>query len=337
MKLNQNKINKLANNQSKSQSELIISIEQLKEAFRKAEEKSIAQDKVILALKILLEQKESNIRALQNISFSKFYKDKIIFPRVENPLVSIIIPVYNQYDYTKACLYTVLNTVHDIDYEIIIADDNSTDQTENILNEVENIVIAKNWINLGFLKNVNSAAKEAKGKYICLLNNDTIPKDNWLKYLLETMESKDDIGIVGAKFLATNGKLHEAGCFMSKQGIPGQYGFNQEVNDPEFNEEKEVDYCSGCGVLIKKSAWEEIGGFDEQFAPAFYEDPDLSFAFKYNLGLKTFYQPKAEIIHFHNISYQHVNDHTAHANRPKFQQKWEKELNSGNYRDLDKN
>jgi len=65
--------------------------------------------------------------------------------------------------------------------------DNSTDKTENILEEVENIVVAKNWINLGFLRNVNTAAKEAKGKYICLLNNDTIPKDNWLKYLLETM------------------------------------------------------------------------------------------------------------------------------------------------------
>lgn len=246
-------------------------------------------------------------------------------------MVSIIIPVYNQYRYTKACLYQVLKTVKDINYEVIIADDNSSDDTQNILNEIENITVSRNDENLGFLRNVNNASKYAKGKYICLLNNDTLPKNDWLKYLLETIETNEDVGIVGGKFLYPNGLIQEAGSKMTSNGLPCWYGHSKNADDPEFNQEREVDYCSGCGILVRKSAWDKTGGFDEQLAPAFYEDPDLAFTFKYKFGLKTFYQPKAEIIHFHNVSYQ-FSTHTSHGNRVVFCKKWEKELQQDIYK-----
>ena len=74
------------------------------------------------------------------------------FPIFENPLVSIIIPVYNQYKYTLNCLYSILNTVNDIPYEIILADDCSTDETTEVLNHVKNIQVVKTPQNFGFLK-----------------------------------------------------------------------------------------------------------------------------------------------------------------------------------------
>lgn len=299
--------------------------------LQEAQKIIVKQANFINLLKQELNARTYALECLSLISFKDIYKEKIIFPKNDNPLVSIIIPVYNQYRYTKACLYQILKSVKDISYEIIIADDNSTDETTNILNEVENITVSRNDTNLGFLLNVNKASKLAKGKYICLLNNDTLPKDDWLKHLVQTMDSNDDVGIVGAKFLLPNGLIQEAGSKISSTGQPYWYGHMQKADDPEFNQEKEVDYCSGCGLLIRKSAWDKAGGFDEQLAPAFYEDPDLSFTFKYKFGLKTMYQPKAEITHFHNISYQ-FSTHTSHENRVVFCKKWEKELQQDIYK-----
>ena len=78
------------------------------------------------------------------------------FPVFENPVVSIVIPVYNQYKYTVNCLYSILNTVKDIPYEIIIADDCSTDSTQEISKHIKNIQVIKTQDNSGFLKNCNN-------------------------------------------------------------------------------------------------------------------------------------------------------------------------------------
>lgn len=257
---------------------------------------------------------------------NEILENKIIFPKVKNPLVSIIIPVFNQYEYTKNCLRSILENTNNINYEIVIGDNHSTDETVNILSDIGNITVIRNDSNLGFLKNVNNAAKYAKGKYLCMLNNDTIVQKDWLKHLLETIESSDDIGIVGAKLLYPDGKIQEAGCLVNPEGFIIMFGNGHNKDNPEFNKIREVDYCSGCGVILKKSDWDKVGGFDERYAPAYYEDSDLAFTFKYKLGLKVIYQPKAEIIHFHNVTYRHDKGSLNLNNREIFCKKWQKEI-----------
>ena len=97
--------------------------------------------------------------------------------------VSIIVPVYNQWDYTYLCLKSILKNTEGISYEVIIADDNSSDETVNIEKYVKNVKIIRNKNNLGFLRNCNNAAKHASGKYILFLNNDTEVQKDWLKNL----------------------------------------------------------------------------------------------------------------------------------------------------------
>ena len=254
---------------------------------------------------------------------------KLTFKKIENPIVSIIIPVYNHLHITFPCILSILNNTKNIGYEIIIADDASIDEAKNIGAYVENVKIIRNNKNLGFLKNCNHASKFAKGKYILFLNNDTNVQKDWLKYLLEFIEKDRTIGIVGPKFISTGGKIKEAGGIIWKDGSSSHFGYSQAQGDPEFNYVKEVDYISGACLMVRKKLWETIGGFDERFAPVYYEDVDLAFEGR-NLGYKVVYQPKSVITHLEGVSYgTSVNNDSMNSlkiNKRKFRKKWEKVL-----------
>lgn len=222
-------------------------------------------------------------------------------PQYENPIVSIIIPVYNQFHYTYNCIDSIIANSGEIKYEIIVANDCSTDQTSRIDEVIQGIVLINNAENLNFLKNCNNAAKYAKGKYILFLNNDTQVQPNWLAPLVDLIEKDKQIGMVGSKLINPDGTLQEAGGIIFKDGSPCNYGRGSDPDLPEFNYVKEVDYISGASIMILRSLWEEIGGFDEEFAPAYCEDSDLAFTVR-KLGYKVMYQPRSVVVHFEGIS-----------------------------------
>lgn len=114
---------------------------------------------------------------------------KLVFPKEEHPMVSIVIPVYNQIHYTYLCLASILEHTKDVSYEVIIADDVSTDATEHLSEFAENLVIRRNKTNQGFLRNCNQAAEAARGKYVMFLNNDTQVTEGWLSSLVRLIES----------------------------------------------------------------------------------------------------------------------------------------------------
>lgn len=253
----------------------------------------------------------------------KHVPHKFELPAFQKPLVSIIIPVYNQYKYTERCLYSILKTVKDIPYEIIIADDCSTDKTKTIQKYIKNIRVVKTKTNSGFLLNCNNAAKEANGEYIWLLNNDTEIFENTLSSLIETFNKKKDVGAVGSKLIYNNIVLQEAGGIVYSDATGCNYGRWTKLfyNESKFNYLKEVDYCSGCSLLIKKDLWSELGGFDEYFAPAYYDESDLCFRIRQK-GLKVYYQPKSELIHYESVSLKNSHDELMRINGEKFIKKW---------------
>ena len=227
--------------------------------------------------------------------------DKLVFKKWDAPKVSIVIPVYNQFTYTYNCLKSILENSGDVSYEIIIADDVSNDLTTRLSEIAENIQIARNKENQRFLRNCNQAAKYAKGEYILFLNNDTQVQENWLQPLVELIERDDSIGMVGSKLIYPDGSLQEAGGIIWGDGHAWNYGNGQNANKPEFNYVKEVDYISGAAIMIRTSLWEEIGGFDKLFAPAYCEDSDLAFEVRKH-GYKLMYQPASVVVHFEGKS-----------------------------------
>ena len=257
-------------------------------------------------------------------------KGKLNFPYVENPKVSIIIPVYNQIHYTYACLVSILENTEGFDYEIIIADDVSTDATKEIDKFVSGLVIARNESNQGFLKNCNNAAKKARGKYIFFLNNDTTVQKDWLPSLIRLLESDESIGMVGSKLIYPDGRLQEAGGIIWSDGSGWNYGRCDDPNKPEYNYVRDVDYISGAAIMLSRKLWEDIGGFDERYAPAYCEDSDLAFEVR-KRGLRVVYQPLSVVTHFEGVSNGTDVNGTGLKryqveNNKKLQEKWSEEF-----------
>ncbi|MCC6025960.1 MAG: glycosyltransferase [Caldimicrobium sp.] len=260
------------------------------------------------------------------IKESGLFDEVLTFPFFEKVKASIVIPVYNKFEYTYNCLKSIReNTDEDISYEIIIADDCSNDETQFIHKYVKGVTIIRNPRNLGFLRNINNANRLARGEYLVLLNNDTIVSKGWLKELIETFKRDNRIGIVGPKFLTPDGRLLEAGGIIWRDGTGWNYGRGDDPSLPEYNYLKEVDYISGACIVIKKELWNAIGGFDDRYAPAYFEDSDLAFECR-KRGYKVVYQPKVEIIHIEGVS--HGTDISSgikkyqEINRHKFVEKW---------------
>ena len=253
------------------------------------------------------------------------------FPTYEKPMVSIVIPVYNQFGYTYNCLKAILHNVGNIVYEVIIADDGSIDDTVRLEQVVKGIKIIHNKENILFLRNCNQAASFARGKYLIFLNNDTQVQCNWMESLVKLLENRSDVGMAGSKLLFPDGILQEAGGIIWQDGTGTNYGRGDTPDAPEYNYVKEVDYISGASIIVRKELWDEIGGFDERYAPAYCEDSDFAFEVRAH-GKKVMYQPTSEVVHFEGVSngtdstegikrYQSVNEE-------KLWQKWQKILAS---------
>jgi GT2 family glycosyltransferase/SAM-dependent methyltransferase len=255
----------------------------------------------------------------------EFTGEKLVFTNESNPLVTIIVPVYNQWGSTYSCLKAIWEYTEGPSYEVIVADDASTDETININQYVENIVVVRGESNHGFLYNCNHAAEHARGRYVHFLNNDTNVQPGWLSSLVKIMESDQAIGIVGSKLVYPDGRLQEAGGIIWNDASGWNYGRLDDPDKPEYNYLKEVDYISGASFMIRKALWEEIGGFDKRFAPAYYEDTDLAFECRAH-GYRVVYQPKSVVVHFEGVSHGTDEDEGIKSyqaiNRQKFYEKW---------------
>ena len=265
--------------------------------------------------------------------------DRIAFPCCKRPTVSIVIPVYNEFDYTYNCLKSILKNSGDIAYEILIANDCSTDVTRDVEKIVKNVKLITTEKNVGFLLNCNHAAQYAKGKYILFLNNDTQVQTNWLEPLVSLIEQDEKVGMVGSKLVYPDGYLQEAGGILWKDASAWNYGNRKSPEDPEYNYVKEVDYISGAAIMIRKDLWKAIGGFDERFVPAYCEDSDLAFEVRKH-GYKVMYQPLSLVVHFEGVSNgTDLNSGLkAHQveNQQKFFEKWKSVLEAEHFNNAEK-
>ncbi|MEA2048158.1 MAG: glycosyltransferase [Campylobacterota bacterium] len=225
-------------------------------------------------------------------------------PKFKSPKVSIIVPAYNEEQYTMACIESIIeNTEEGVSYEIIVMDDKSPDESARLIERnLKNVKFITNGINYGFLMNCNKGATFAIGEYLLFLNNDTNVQPGWLSSLVELIESADDIGMVGSRLVYPTGQQQEAGGIIWDDASGWNFGRLGDPSKPEFNYVKEADYLTGAAMMIRTSLWEEIGGFDTRYIPAYYEDTDLAFEARRH-GYRTLYQPKSVVIHFEGISH----------------------------------
>ncbi|MBO4700234.1 MAG: glycosyltransferase [Alphaproteobacteria bacterium] len=246
------------------------------------------------------------------------------FPVVKKPTVSLIIPVYNKFQMTRECLYSILKHTTGVPYEVIIADDCSTDETVDISKKIGGIRHIRTETNSGFGRNCTNAVKYACGKYIAFLNNDMLFYKNWLAPIIQTLEKDKSVGAAGATLIAPNGTVSELGGVISGDNVVVRIGRDCKYRSRLKKLNVDFDYKSGCCLVLDKKLWDRVGGFDPIFNPAYYEDTDLCFKIR-KLGLRVVNVFQSRILHFETVSYgdkiMQTRDLCA-QNAIKFNNKW---------------
>jgi GT2 family glycosyltransferase len=257
----------------------------------------------------------------------------LVFQTDPNPLVSIIIPVHNQWPVTARCLAMLGRYPGDIALEVLVVDDASHDETPLCLARCENLRVITNRRNLGFVRACNRGAGAALGKHLVFLNNDTQVQPGWLDKLVSTFEQKPDAGLVGSRLIYPDGRQQEAGAIIFKDGSAWNYGHLDDPYKPQYSYLREPDYVSGAALAIRRDLFERLGGFDEHFAPGYYEDADLAFRVR-AAGYRVYYQPLSRVVHFEGVS-AGTDEHAGTGmkrfqaiNRQKFLDRWRDDLAS---------
>lgn len=217
--------------------------------------------------------------------------------------LSVIILNYNVRHFLELCLNSVYRSIQNIDAEVIVVDNNSPDNScEMVRKKFPQVQLIANTENLGFPKGNNIGAAVASGKYICILNPDTVVAEDTFTRLLNFVQTKNNQGITGIKMIDGTGHFLPE----SKRGLPTpvvaaskMLGFSNKRyyarHLPE-NETGMVDILPGSFMFMERQVYLDAGGFDERYF-MYGEDIDLSYSVL-KQGRQNYYFPQTSIIHF---------------------------------------
>jgi GT2 family glycosyltransferase len=216
-------------------------------------------------------------------------------------LVTIIIPAYNNFVEVAVCIESIASFASSTNYSIIVADDASPDFNFSVFGVLPGVRVVRNSTNCGYIENVNRAAAGISTPYLLSLNQDIVVCPGWLDEMVAEMERDARNAIVGPRVLDHEFKILEAGALIFQDAHAMHRGRRSVPDTPRFAYSRNVDYVSGCALLIRTDIWEALGGLDMHYKPAYYDDVDLCLR-AHALGLRVRYAPLSCVIHFEGTS-----------------------------------
>ena len=220
--------------------------------------------------------------------------------------VSVIIVNYNTRQMTCDCLHSIRMHTRDVNYEIIVVDNASTDgSVAHIKTHFAGVRVISSDRNLGFGKANNKGALEARGKYLFFLNSDTLLLNNAIHFFFYYMERNKEVGAVGGILLNEQGQVSFSYSRFPSPQTEVKYVLNKLFHRPTIptvpSQPVSVDFISGADLFIRKATFERLNGFDPEFF-MYYEEVDLQKRMDL-LGLKRIILPEVRIIHLEGGSF----------------------------------
>jgi GT2 family glycosyltransferase len=253
---------------------------------------------------------------------------ELTFPAVTQPLVSIVMLTRNDLHCVPQALQACLEHTDPV-YELVVVDNASTDGTNAFLESVAGITHVANDCNYGYSVSNNLGAARAVGRYLLFLNSDVNVHPDWLPHLLAHLDRDPRVAAVAPRLLNPDGSLQLAGALLSRSGATWSYGAGDDPDRAEYSFAREVDYAAGACLLVRRSAFDAVGGFDPVFGRIYFEDADLCLRL-WSEGQRTLYEPRSTATHVGGRGRPPGEDliRLATRNRAIFERRWRTVLQS---------
>lgn len=240
---------------------------------------------------------------------------------------SFIIPSYGRDDLALRCVLSAVQSAGASNVEFLIAEDAVHVDGAWILGYFLPFAkIHKNPVNLGFLLSCNEAVQRSSGEIFVLVNNDVIVHKNALNEMLQTFGSQPRAAVVGGLVLNLDGTIQENGGMLWRDASAWNYHRNWKLDDEFLRNVREADYVSGCWIGVRRTVWDQLGGFDTRYVPAYCEESDFCMSCWHH-GHKVYINPLSVVTHLDGATMgQDENAATLKSyqkiNRVKLREKW---------------
>ncbi|MDF3626221.1 glycosyltransferase [Brytella acorum] len=228
------------------------------------------------------------------------------------PDISVVLVLHNNFDMTLNAL-TALRSSHRRDIQLIIVDSGSYDETCHIDHYVNGATLLRFGGNVAFIRACNEAARHAQAPFLLFLNNDTEIQLGSIQVAIERLRRDSKVGAIGGKMVRSNGLLQEAGAIIYRDGSVAGYMRGASPDIPEANFVRRVDFCSGAALFTRTELFRNLGGFDEAYIPAYYEETDYCVKI-WKSGYEVIYDPSIMAVHYEYGS-SSIKEGTGYINR----------------------
>jgi GT2 family glycosyltransferase len=228
------------------------------------------------------------------------------------PVVSVVVISYNTRQMTLDCLRTLYADLADLPAEVFVVDNASSDGSVAAVAEAfPNVRVIANPNNVGFGAANNQAMRVARGEFIMLLNSDAFPKPGTTRTLVDYLRSHPKVGVVGPKLLNADGSTQQS-CYRfptpgqawrENLGISAAFGDHPVLGDYRtwpHDRERDVEWIIGACMLLRRTVFEQVGGFDERFF-MYAEETDWQRRIR-DAGWEIAFTPAAEVMHLGGAS-----------------------------------
>lgn len=274
---------------------------------------------------------EPGMLGLQDLATLRSFRSAV----AETPRVSFVIPSYGRDDLVLRCVLSAIQSPGAAGIEFFVAEDAAHIDCGWILGYfLPFVTVHRNATNLGFLRSCNGAVPRTRGEVVLLVNNDVIVHRDAVNELLLAFDGFPRAGVVGGLILNRDGTIQENGGMLWRDASAWNYRRNRALDAESLFNTRAADYVSGCWIAVRRAVWNEVGGFDDRFAPAYCEESDLCMTVRQR-GYDVLVAPHSVVTHLDGATMgQDENGNTLKAyqriNREKLVQKWRRVLATHN-------